>query len=386
MTSSEENLQIELKSIYQNYYDLKKQQKLLSNDNIEQNYGIDDEKSRTNIMDIGDIEDLKINEKISEKACILMYLGGVFTVTISAFFIKKISIYFPDNYSANNLMVVRSTIVEIICVSVITYNKMTIPSLNQIQQKGWFFIRCTFSYFNFFFFMVGLQYLRFATMICFTTFVPVFIIILSPVFLGEKFKLRYLIGVIICLIGAMLIIFNDKKQILINEEKVDNIDTYQNNIQNTDKKASINELFQLGIGIMLGLSHTFANTFVWIASKKMVNDKMETNIQIFFTSINNFFMGTLFVILFDDFRKLLNFWYFICCCFSGIFNYIGVLLITHSLTNVDLIKITSLSYFRNVISFIIGPVFLGEIVGITDVIGSLMILGYNLYNVAVQDK
>jgi len=44
-------------------------------------------------------------------------------------------------------------------------------------------------------------------------------------------------------------------------------------------------------------------------------------------------------------------------------------------------KLTSIGYVQIIIAFCLGAIFLNETVGVLDIIGSLIIFGYNIYNV-----
>jgi len=48
--------------------------------------------------------------------------------------------------------------------------------------------------------------------------------------------------------------------------------------------------------------------------------------------------------------------------------------------NIDIVKLTSIGYVQIVLAFIFGVLFLNESVALTDIIGSLIIFGYNIYN------
>ena len=68
------------------------------------------------------------------------------------------------------------------------------------------------------------------------------------------------------------------------------------------------------------------------------------------------------------------------CLANGIIFYTATKLQIFSIKNIDIIKIISISYVTLITSFILGAVFLHDKVGLTDIIGSLLVLGYNLYN------
>ena len=57
-----------------------------------------------------------------------------------------------------------------------------------------------------------------------------------------------------------------------------------------------------------------------------------------------------------------------------------------SFGGVDLIKTTALNYLNIVTVFFLGVLILGESVHFTDILGSLIILGYNIFNTAYPPK
>ena len=60
---------------------------------------------------------------------------------------------------------------------------------------------------------------------------------------------------------------------------------------------------------------------------------------------------------------------------------IGVYCLQLSYKNIDMGKLTSIGYVQIIIAFCLGAIFLNETVGVLDIIGSLIIFGYNIYNV-----
>jgi len=181
-------------------------------------------------------------------------------------------------------------------------------------------------------------------------------------FLKEPFKIKYLVGLVICLFGALLMIFNDKHS-------------------STDEKSESNDLARILLGVMFGISHIIFFSLTWVGTKLMVNDKIESNVQLLYVSGSNLVIGLIFVFTLEDITKIFNLGYFILCCIAGSIYYMGLLCIQLSYTNIDLIKLTPISYLRIFFSFIVGYLFIGEVVGYSDLIGSCIILGYNIYNV-----
>ena len=67
-------------------------------------------------------------------------------------------------------------------------------------------------------------FFRVSTCQCIVNCNPVIIIIISSFLLNEKFYPRYIVGIIVCFVGAFLIISNERKPTNVNEE--------ENNVRN----------------------------------------------------------------------------------------------------------------------------------------------------------
>ena len=66
---------------------------------------------------------------------------------------------------------------------------------------------------------VALWYLRASTAIIIENVHPLFVLILSYFILKERFYLRYAYGIIICFLGALIMILNESK-VKVNDIKV----------------------------------------------------------------------------------------------------------------------------------------------------------------------
>ena len=78
-------------------------------------------------------------------------------------------------------------------------------------QKFWFFIGTNVNFFAVSTFTISLWYLRTSTSQILSTLTPLVILVLSYFVLKEKLHLRYLVGTLMCLTGAIIIEGNEKK-------------------------------------------------------------------------------------------------------------------------------------------------------------------------------
>ena len=82
-------------------------------------------------------------------------------------------------------------------------------------------------------------------------------------FLGERFYIRYLIGVLICILGSSIIVFNDKKP----QSRTTILDD------------------NLFMGIIVAISQLIFLALNFTGQKFMVKEKMENNVQNFYLGI-----------------------------------------------------------------------------------------------------
>jgi uncharacterized membrane protein len=74
------------------------------------------------------------------------------------------------------------------------------------------------------------------------------------------------------------------------------------------------------------------------------------------------------------------------CIISGVIYYISAVCAIIAIRGVCLNKTIPLNYIPLVMSTILGVVILGESVFYTDVIGTLLICGYNVYDIVYPDR
>ena len=104
--------------------------------------------------------------------------------------------------------------------------------------------------------------------------------------------------------------------------------------------------------------------------------------------VQTFYLGVFtslqaFIFLLFDFKLGLNIVYILYCFSNGLIFTVVNILCSDALGNLAISKYLPLTYFATVFIFFLGWVVLGERVYFTDIIGSLMIIGFQIYNVWV---
>ena len=85
-----------------------------------------------------------------------------------------------------------------------------IISLHEVPNKTWFIIHTFGIYFNFLFYIISLLYLHISTTSCLGAANPFVVMVLSVVVLKKIFYMRYLIGLVVCFIGSVMLMLNKK--------------------------------------------------------------------------------------------------------------------------------------------------------------------------------
>jgi len=165
-----------------------------------------------------------------------------------------------------------------------------------------------------------------------------------------------------------MIIFNERG------DKKDNIDTIDNITIDT------NQNYRTYIGIGLGLSSCIVLSGQNISAKVLLNEKMENDEQIYYISLLTIIFSLIYIILFESFEPVLDIKINLMNIISGVYYFIWMNLYLYSIKNIDLSKLTGISYISTLMSFILSSLFLGEHVFLTDVLGSIIVLCYNIYN------
>ena len=300
-----------------------------------------------------------------ERLCLLYHFLSCVVAAFSSFHAATLILNYPNIATPNTLMTLRMIGILSYSLVKIYMDGNSLPSLSKVKMKKWLYIRCSTAYFLSIVFIYGCKYIRLSTLNCFISLNPILVVVLSVLMLGEKFYMRYAYGIIICFSGAALILLNEGK----------NTSTNSNN--------SLDGLSGALIGLIVGALMIFLYSFMLLGIKILSMGKENLNFSetMFYFAVINLKCTIIYYILFGEFQNLLmSLW----CSISGIVNgliiMLAQLLLQMSYENIEMGKLTPIGYSQMVVSFILGAVFLNQSVHLLDIIGSLIIFGYNVYN------
>ena len=141
-----------------------------------------------------------------------------FTRAINGLLMKYIEKTYPEYFETIPFLFIRATMIIILALSTSYINKEKILKPSEIKFKLPFLIRTNFNFFAVSLFTISIWYLRVSTVQIISSLNPIIVTYLSVIILKEKFYKRYIIGIIVCLLGSLIIINNEKKE--DNEVKI----------------------------------------------------------------------------------------------------------------------------------------------------------------------
>ena len=338
---------------------------------------------------IDEIEKLQINVINNSKTKSIHFYYLIMILAISLASISNFHLKFMTTLcgkaDSNQMLFYRSFISSLLSCIYLRLKKISIPTYWNVGGSSfWFSVRNFSAFICSISLLMCFDFMRLSTCTVFSALSPVFSSILSVIILKEKFYSRYILGITICFIGCMLLIFNDESSKRINEKNFDNnsyieIKTHAENDE-IQKKWNL-DLINKVIGLCFGIVHTLSLSFNHVSTKILLKDNIEINILLFYSGLFNciasFFtwqiIGSYDYMWFDKCFVLNN-------SLNGILFYTFSFLLAISLKNLDLIKTVAIGYLQIVETFILGALFLGESVHNTDILGSSIIVLYNLLN------
>ena len=294
------------------------------------------------------------------------YILGIFTQliwTINGLQLKDIQLKYRDIFSLNSIIFWRCVPVIIFSYLTCYYKNIPITPHREIKHMTWFLFRNLGNYIYVLLNIKVLSYFRLSTSRVFLSCQPLITIFLSIIFLSEKFYFRYLLGILIGIIGSALIALNDKKP----QSKV-------TIIEDNMTQGLICAFFLL---LVAALSS--------IGQKMITRDGMPVQVQNFYLGLYNGLPGLIVSIIQMHFG-FNNINYISYCVFNGL-----VFLAAHYLTSVcykyiDISKFLPVTYLVVVFTFIISVTVLGEPIFLGDVLGACMIIGFQFYNLTYPPK
>ena len=304
----------------------------------------------------------------NEKLGILYVLMAHFCWGTNSVYLKWVQRRYSEYFRTIPFLFFRGIMILTIATCVSFYKNEHILRWHEIDLKFCFFIRTNLNFFSVALFVVGVWYLRVSTSQIISTLNPIFLIILSALILKEKFHFRYIIGTAICLLGAFIIILNERKVNSSSGSKTEKLDQ--------------NEKPFFSTGTLIGITCSFINvlfgSFISITNKILAKNKIPVTSQLFYVGLSTLFYSFIYI-LFEGCPYC--FGYIIGSMGHSFGFYCGNVLFNMGIKIVDLSKSAAVSYMKLVFVFIFGAIFLKEPIFLTDIIGSLLIVSYMLYNI-----
>lgn len=273
--------------------------------------------------------------------------------------LKSYRKFFPDHFSNNSLVLWRSAPIWGLGYYFAKKKNIRIIPFKEIKHKFWFFFRSFGNYLTFIVWVCMLHCFRVSTCQCVSGCYPIVVLYLSVCILKETFYIRYLAGVFFCFLGTVIIVMNEKK-------------TQGQEVQN-------NNLF---LGCILASLHLFLNSFSNFGQKILCKQNISGDLQNYYLGMLNT-LPALVVVTIEWHSGLSNILYVLYGMSNGLVFYTANYLTAVALDNIAISKFNPITYMRIVFVFILGFIFFHEKVYFTDVIGSILILGFQVYNVWV---
>lgn len=155
-----------------------------------------------------EFETLKRNK---ETRAYILFILIQFIRTIQGLQLKSFFSLYSSIYDLNSLVFWRHTGIALASYIIMRYKKINLKYPYQIQHRIWFYIRNVGIYICISTWMKALSIFRLSTCQILSGLNPLMTIIYSIIFLKEKLHTIYIIGIMICFTGAVIIILNERK-------------------------------------------------------------------------------------------------------------------------------------------------------------------------------
>jgi len=304
---------------------------------------------------------------LSESISLILYTVSVSFYGAGNFHMKYIQIKHPLEYDMFSFIFWRNIIFISIVYLLIRYKNIEILDARKLQKTSqiWLCIRTFGQFLAIIFTLSTLEKLRVGTANTFISMTPAAVILLCVFLLKERFHWRYPLGVVICFFGGILIISNEGKA--------------HQSLSAVNNSEQIDSRSDTLIGVFWGVCNLFCIASLVISTKALNNDKINYENICFYVGGNNL-ICSIIVIVFIKMHFSFGFYFVLHSIFNACMYFFATYFHVISLNGVDVLKTTSLGYVQTVVGTFLGVLVLGENVYFSDFIGSLIIIGYNIYN------
>ena len=294
-----------------------------------------------------------------------------FTRAINDLLMKHIEKAYSEYFETIPFLFLRAIMIISLAFSTSYCTNERILRPNEIKFKLPFLIRTNFNFFAVSLFTISIWYLRVSTVQIISSLNPIIVTYLSVILLKEKFYNRYIVGIILCLLGSLIIINNEKKQ--SSEVKV------KGKENDNDNNVTVGG-FTSGMitGIMCCFGSTLINCAVDICNKVLAKNKIPITTQLFYLGF--FTLSYSFIYIIIVWRLKVCIPYILLSFLQGTLFYIANTSFNFGIQRIDLSKAAPISYTKVVFVLLLGQILLGEKVYFTDCVGAGLIISYMLYN------
>ena len=302
------------------------------------------------------------------------YLGinalSVITNGINHFHFKYMKQSIGEGYDEYSFTIWRCLFILMVNYCFMRFKNETLTPFSQLKNNIWFWVRVIIQFVALQTMLMLISFFRVSTATCFISMAPLAIVVMSCMLLGEKFFMRYIYGIFICFGGVLLIVMNEKKEGSTGEDT---------------KVKDSPTLYTLVCGFLCGCAQLLAVAVHRVSSKVLVKQKIDMNTQLMYPSFACIVLSFIFIPLCGREFKC-GFWLIFHSGLNCLIWLLSTILILVSFKGIELVKTTAIGYLNIVTVFILGVLFLGETIYLTDVLGSLLILGFNIYNTMYPPK
>ena len=304
-----------------------------------------------------------------ERWGMLLGLVGTFFLSLNCFYAKVILKSYPEDFDSVEFLFMRGLSIVLFGIIHTYYYHQKILSLSELPLRLWFLTRANANFFYNAFSISALWYLRASTVQILVLLSPLLVIVLSYFLLKEPLYIRYLFGGIMCVGGSMIIILNEHSAPSDDSEE--------------DKKDNKNNSSDVGTyGVLLGLGLCIIsvgfNAIINIASKILASHRVSLNNQMIYIGATNMMYSIIYIII--KRKMCLKPGYLIMCIIHGFFFYVYYVCYNRALQLAQVSKIIIINYLQIVFVFLMANIFLGEGIYFTDVLGTIIMMSYMVYN------
>ena len=315
----------------------------------------------------------------NEKWGIILILLCNLTRACNSLLIKYLQRRYHDIYHTIPFLFYRAIYIVFLSQIITTIKGEHILWPSEIKTKLFFFLRTNLNFFGVQFNISAIWYLRVATVQIISSLNPLLTTLLGIFILKEKFYIRYVVGIVACIIGSLFIVLNERK----GNNEADFESNSEDLIKEGGKKDEDKKKYEgFSFGTILGLIFAFIDIFfvstVELANKVLANNRVPIHTQCFYVGINT--IGYSLIYLFFTHEWYITGGYAVFIFFQALLFYTGNFFFNAGLKYIDLAKTAPLTYTRVAFVLILGFILLGERVYFSDIIGTCLIIGYMFYN------